>query len=259
VDRKEAQLILSGLRPGGLEANEPFFAEALSLVETDPELQAWWQAQQEFDRRVAARLQQVPVPNSLRQRCLLSPKIVAYYPPQWQHRGLLAAAAAVAILCVAGTYWHVTSNGDFANNYSAGGESLPVDRDAFTGQALSKLGTSGPLLAKFATNQDDVKEWLKEHKAPIGQMPSKLAALPPIGCQEYVIGGHTVSLVCFTMADGCVVHMFVVDKGALNNPPASTGPQYDSMKGWNIASWSDGQMSYVLATTATMDDLKQLL
>ena len=70
MDRKEAQLILSGLRPGGLEANEPFFAEALALVEADPELQAWWQAQQEFDRRVSARLREVPAPKSLRQRCL---------------------------------------------------------------------------------------------------------------------------------------------------------------------------------------------
>ena len=258
MDRKEAQLILSGLRPGGLEANEPFFAEALALAEADPELQAWWQAQQEFDRRVSARLREVPAPNSLRQRCLLSPKIVSYYPPQWQHRGLLAAAAAVAILCVAGTWWHVTSNGDLAGNYSSG-ESAPVDSGAFTEQVLSKLGTSGPLLAKFSTNQDDVKAWLKERKAPIGQMPPKFAAMPPIGCQEYVIGGHTVSLVCFTMADGCVAHMFVVDKGALANPPASTGPQYDSMKGWNVASWSDGQMSYFLATNATMDNLKQLL
>lgn len=259
MDRKEAQLILSGLRPGGLEANEPFFAEALALVEADPELQVWWQAQQEFDRRLSARLREVPVPKSLRQRCLLSPKIVSYYPPQWQHRGLLAAAAAVAILCVAGTWWHVMSNGDFANNNSTHGDSSPVDRDAFTEQVLTKLGTNGPLLAKFATNQDEVTAWLKQRKAPIGQMPPKFATMPPVGCQEFVIGGHAVSLICYTMADGCVAHVFVVKKGALANPPASTGPQYDSMKGWNVASWSDGQMSYVLATNATMDDLKQLL
>ena len=259
MDRKEAQLILSGLRPGGLEANEPFFAEALALAETDPELQAWWQAQQEFDRRVSARLREVPVPNSLRQRCLLSPKIVTYYPPQWQHRGLLAAAAAVAILCVAGTWWHVSSSSDLASNSASSVPSLPVDRDAFTQQVVTKLGTKGPELAKFSTDHDEVKAWLAERKAPIGQMPPKFVTLPSIGCQKYVIGGHVVSLMCFTMADGCEAHLFVVEKTALTNPPASTGPQYDSMKGWNVASWSDDKMSYVLATNATMDDLKQLL
>ena len=257
MDRKEAQLILSGLRPGGHEANEPFFAEALALVESDPELQAWWQSQQEFDRKVSARLREVPAPKSLRQRCLLSPKIVSYYPPQWQHRGLLAAAAAVAILCVAGTWWHVSSSGDLASNSSS--EALPVDRGAFTEQVLTKLDGSGPLLAKLSSNPDEVKAWLEQRKAPVGQMPPKFAAMPPVGCQEYVINGHTVSLVCVTMPDGCVAHLFVVDKGALSNPPTSTGPQYDSMKGWNVASWSDDKMSYVLATNATMDDLKQLL
>jgi hypothetical protein len=257
VDRKDAQLILSGLRPGGLEANEPFFAEALALVETDPELHAWWQAQQEFDRRVSARLREVPVPASLRQRCLLSPKIVSYYPPQWQHRGLLAAAAAVAILCVAGTWWNVSSSGNIAGN--SGSEVFPVDSRTFTGQVIDKLDGSGPLLAKLSSNPDEVKAWLQQRKAPIGQMPPKFAAMPPVGCQEYVINGHTVSLVCITMPDGGVAHLFVVDKGALSNPPSSAGPEYGSMKGWNVASWSDGKMSYVLATNATMDDLKQLL
>ncbi len=257
MDRKEAQLILSGLRPGGLEANEPFFAEALALVETDPQLQAWWQSQQEFDRKVSARLREVPAPNSLRQRCLLSPKIVAYYPPQWQHRGLLAAAAAVAILCVAGTWWHVSRSSDLASNSSS--EAQPVDRSAFTEQALAKLDGSGPLLAKLSSNPDEVKAWLEQRKAPVGQMPPKFAALPPVGCQEYVINGHTVSLVCITLPDGGVAHLFMVEKNALSNPPATTGPQYDSMKGWNYASWSDAKMSYVLATNGTMDDLKQLL
>ena len=257
MDRKEAQLILSGLRPGGLEANEPFFTEALALAETDPELHVWWQAQQEFDRRVSARLREVPVPASLRQRCLLSPKIVSYYPPQWQHRGLLAAAAAVAILCVVGTWWQVSSSGNIAGNSSS--EVFPVDRGTFTGQVIDKLDGSGPLLAKLSSNPDEVKAWLQQRKAPIGQMPPKFAAMPPVGCQEYVINGHTVSLVCITMPDGGVAHLFVVDKGALSNPPSSAGPEYGSMKGWNLASWSDGQMSYVLATNATMDDLKQLL
>jgi len=258
MDRSEAQLILSGLRPGGLEANEPFFAEALALVESDPELNAWWQAQQEFDRRVAARLREVPVPKSLRQRCLLSPKIVSYYPPQWEHRGLLAAAAAVAILCVVGTYWHVTGTGQFASDYYTH-EAVPLDRSAFTEQVLTKLGTTGPLLGKLTTDQEEVKAWLKERKAPVGRMPPKVAAMPPIGCQKYMVGGHAVSLMCFTLPDGCEAHLFMVDKSAISNPPSSAGPQYDTMSGWNVASWSDGRMSYVLATNATMDNLKQLL
>jgi len=245
VDRKEAQLILSGLRPGGAEANEPFFAEALALAETDTELKAWWQAQQEFDRRMTAKLREVPVPKRLRHEILLGPKVVAM-PPQWRYRTLLAAAAMVAILCVAASFWH-------ASNFS------PFDRADFASQAVAELDTSGPLLALQTSDEDKVKEWLRAQDAPVGDMPAKVGTLQPIGCQKYVIHGHVVSLICVTMANGGIAHLFTVDKSALNDPPGASGPQYGNMSGWNIATWSDNRMTYMLATQSSMDDLKQLL
>ena len=77
------------MRPGGAEANEPFFAEALALAETDTELKAWWQAQQEFDRRMTAKLREVPVPKRLRHEILLGPKVVAM--PTAEHEVLPCA------------------------------------------------------------------------------------------------------------------------------------------------------------------------
>ncbi len=243
MDRKEAQLILSGLRPGGPEINEPFFAEALALTESDPELGAWWQAQQDFDRRIAATLREVPVPGDLREKILAAPKVVAF-PPQWRHRYLLAAAASIAILCVATVFWN-----------SAGADSL--DRADFAGQAIGELDSSGPLLALQSSDRAEVKAWLRAQNAP-GDMPANVATLPPVGCQKYVIHGHAVSLVCLELAGGGVAHLFVVEKSALNDPPGTSGPQYGTVKGWNIATWSDNHMTYMLATQSSLDDLKQL-
>ena len=245
MDRKEAQLVLSVLRPGGLEANEPFFAEALALAETDPELKAWWQAQQDFDRKISAKLRDIPVPENLRESILAAPKLVAY-PPQWQHRSLLAAAAAVAILCVAGAFWH--SPADFST----------LDRSDFAGQAIAELDASGPLLAMQSSDRDKVNDWLKSQNAPVGNMPAKIMALPPVGCQKYDIHGHAVSLVCVELAGGGVAHLFVVDKSALNDPPSTSGPQYSTVNGWNIASWSDDHMTYMVATQSSLNDLQQL-
>jgi hypothetical protein len=244
MDRSEAQQILSALRPGGVEANEPLFAEALALAETDPELNAWWNAQQEFDRRVASRLAEVPVPEHLRESLLAAPKVIAF-PPRWHYRAMLAVAALVAILCVAANFW-IAHEG-------------PMDREDFTDQAVGELGTNGPQLAKLSSNHDEVKAWLKERNAPVGQMPSKVAAMPSIGCQKYVIAGHVVSLICFTLANGREAHLFTVSKEALKNPPTVNVPQFDKMNGWNVASWSDDHMSYLLATDGSMDDLKQML
>jgi hypothetical protein len=244
MDRDEAKLILSALRPDGAEVHEPIFAEALALLETDPELRDWWQAQQKFDRKIAAKLSEVPVPEDLRDRILASPKIEAF-PPQWRHRSLLAAAALIAILCVAISFWNVASNDG-------------LDRTAFADAALNELNGSGPLLAMQSSDRDKVKAWLQEQNAPIGDMPGKIASIPPYGCQKYIIHGHTVSLICLALANGGIAHLFVVDKGALTNPPGTNGPHYDRMNGWNIATWSDNRMSYMLATQSSLNDLKQL-
>jgi hypothetical protein len=61
------------------------------------------------------------------------------------------------------------------------------------------------------------------------------------------------------MSGGGEAHLFMVDKSALNDPPAMNAPQFDNMKGWNVASWSDEKMSYLLATHSSADSLKQLL
>jgi len=246
MDRKQAQFILSALRPDAPEANEPMFAEALALVDSDPKLHAWWQAQQEFDRKIAAKLEGVPVPDDLRDRILAAPKIKPF-PTQWRQRILLAVAALVALLCVAASFWNVGAPASAAMN-----------RTVFTDNVMVALGTKGPQLAKLSTDHAEVKAWLKQQDAPVGQIPPKIVPMPSIGCQKYMVAGHVVSLICFNLANGHEAHLFMVEKGALTNPPSSNGPQYDSRNGWNMATWSDRTMSYVLATNGSMDDLKQL-
>ena len=43
------------------------------------------------------------------------------------------------------------------------------------------------------------------------------------------------------------------------NAPANNAPAFDQVQGWSTAAWSDGRMSYLLATQAGPDALKQLL
>jgi hypothetical protein len=245
MDRKEAQHILSALRPDGPEANDPAFAEALARMESDPALKAWWQAQQEFDRKISAKLAGVPVPDGLRENILARRKVVRFRPPV-RYSTLLAAAAVLAFLCVAATFWHVANYG-------------PVDRSDYAEAILSKLGDKGPSLALFSADHEQVKAWLKSQNAPLGEMPSKFASVPSIGCQKYVIHGHVVSLICFTLADGGEAHLFMVDKSALADPPGENGAQFGNDKGWNIACWSDSRMTYIVATQESLDNLKQLL
>ncbi len=61
----EAQLILSAYRPNGADANDSVFEEALSFARCDPATKSWLSEQLNFDRRIAAALQQVCAPRKL--------------------------------------------------------------------------------------------------------------------------------------------------------------------------------------------------
>jgi hypothetical protein len=245
MDRKEAQFILSALRPQSPEASEPAFTEALAQAEADPVLKAWWQAQQEFDRKIAAKFAEVPVPDDLRDNILARRKITRF-EPRVSYSTWLAAAAVVAFLCVAATFWHVANFG-------------PVDRSDYADAVVSELGDKGPDLAMTTTDHGKIIDWLKAHGAPVGDMPSKLQGIPTVGCQRYVIHGHPVSLVCFALTNGSIAHFFMVDKSALNDPPGESGAEFGNVKGWTVAAWSDSRMTYMVATQADLETLKQVL
>jgi hypothetical protein len=249
MDREEAKKVLQAHRATDLDTTQPAFAEALVLAESDPELKAWWEAQQAFDSKVAAKLQGVPVPADLRASILAghrSAELFALRPffPFW-----LAAAAAVAIICAVGTSFHV--------DYLA---SQHIPTDDYQVAALNFLGNDAPDLAMTSTDHDKILAWLKNKNAPMGgDMPGKMQQLATVGCQKYVVHGHDVSLVCFTMADGRIVHLFMVARDALSEPPGTTAPEMKMVNGWATASWSDDHMSYMLATQDNMDALRQLL
>jgi len=244
MDKQEAKRVLQALRPKDLATTQPAFAEALVLVENDPELKAWWEAQQAFDRKVAAKLREVPLPVDLRATILAGSKI-KQLTPQPHLAFWLAAAAAVAILCVIGTSIHLASAG------------IPSAR--YDEAALAFLGHDAPALGMTSPDHDKITAWLKEQHAPTGDLPHRMSALPSVGCQKFVVQGHSVSLICFVLAEGKLVHLFVVDQTALLDPPSRTGPEFKQVQGWSTASWSDGRMSYLLATQADPDALKQLL
>lgn len=244
MDRNEVILMLQGYRPG--HDDDAAFAEALATVERDPELKAWWEAQQAFDRSVAAKLDEVPVPDKLRARIVLGHKIAQLPQPQMRLFPWLAAAALVAILCVAGTSLQVA-------------RSTPLTDFDYRSSVIPLIHDDAPNLAMTSTDHNDIMAWLKKSNAPMGTLTSGMMNTSTIGCQKYFVHGHMVSLVCFNLSDGHAAHLFIVDRKALADPPSSTKPEMMQSGNWTTAAWSDGRMSYLLATTDSPDALKQLL
>jgi hypothetical protein len=243
MDNQEAKRVLQTLRPGDPVAKQPPFSTALALADDDPDLKAWWEAQQAFDQKVAAKLQNVPLPADLRDNILAARKIEAF-PAQPRFSYWLAAAAMVAILCLAGTVWENARHVSSANYDQA---------------ALAFLDHDAPPLGMTSADHDKILAWLKERNAPTGSLPAKMSTLPTVGCQKFAVAGHSVSLICFALAGGRLVHLFLVNQTDLSDPPSRTGPEFKEIQGWSTASWSDDKMSYMLATQASPDTLRQLL
>ena len=85
MNNVEAKLMLRACRPGGRDAADPCFAEALAQVERDLELQQWFANEQAFDLRMRDKLQAaVPVPAGLKARLLAQRKIAPALP--WWRR-----------------------------------------------------------------------------------------------------------------------------------------------------------------------------
>ena len=100
----EARQVLAAWRDGLGGKPDPEVLEALALAGRDPELAAWWNAQQAFHRGTAAALRAAPPPADLAERILAARKVrPAEFSPRPRASAWLAAAAAVAVL--AGGLW----------------------------------------------------------------------------------------------------------------------------------------------------------
>jgi len=246
MDKREAKVVLQALRPNDLNTSEPLIIQALILVENDPELKAWWEAQQSFDFKVASKLKEVPLPADLRDTILAGRKIKQFTPPP-NLSAWLAAAAVVAILCLAGTLRQI---------YVTTG---PLPETEYAAAVLPLLNHDAPSLAMTSADHDKIMAWLKERNAPAGSLTPGLTVLQTIGCQKFAVHGHTVSLVCFSLLGGGVAHLFMVEQDAISDAQENHSPEFNQVQGWSTAAWSDGRMSYLLATQAGPEALKQLL
>ena len=68
MNRDDAMLILQSFRPGGQDAGDPRFADALVLARQDAELEAWFAKQQQFDAQICREFKSMPVPSDFLTR-----------------------------------------------------------------------------------------------------------------------------------------------------------------------------------------------
>jgi hypothetical protein len=236
MDNEQARLILSAYRHTGEDASDPFFAEALEQVRVDPELARWFADERQFDQSMTKALRAQEPPEQLRQTLLLGNKVVSLHRrrPLWaQPVSWLSLAAAMALFLGLGILFQQSRQPSLTGSQFA--------------REIIEMAESGKItLGKMGGSTEELNSWLATRGSPHDfTIPASLRGYPGVGCQTFVVNGAKVSLMCFMLGKDQMVHLVVVDEGALKDAPGkipSIIREHDKV----AATWSAGGKTYLL-------------
>ena len=246
MKNEEAKLILQAYRPGGQDASDPGFREALEHAQRDPELARWFAQEQALDSRISAKIKAaITPPAGLKSMLLAQQRIVRpvawWRQPIWQ----LTAACLVLLGTLAVVWFKPSGRGEFAQYRSEMAE--------FAVKKLDRLDLT-------SADIKEIRQWLRQRDAH-GDLvlPAGLNGRPGIGCRLLDWHGKKVSLICFELQNHKIAHLLVVDRDAFRHAPTES-PQVAPAGDLATVSWSRGNKTYLIASEqGTEQDLLKLL
>lgn len=216
--------------------------EARAMAESDPELGAWLKKRTEFDEQVAEAFA-ASIPVGLRESILQNARRPAKRATRWLLPTLAAAAAAVVIGWT--MLWPVSNS---MPGWQA--ESLA---------AVTKVEYGMSKVDHMSRDFEAIKKMLVSDRFPTpSRLPGNVGGMPVLACKCIKVAGRKASIICFEIQPGKEAHLVVVDNTGLPDQPPQLQPEFKTSKNWNMASWSDGSQTFLLATTADEAALKKL-
>lgn len=248
MNNEEAKFLLQAYRPGGRDAQDPQFAEALEQVKNDPQLERWFRQQQALDAALGQKIQSVLVPASLKANILAGRKTIRP-TAWWTQRPMVAALAACFVLFLSLAIF-VVQQGDETNFQAYRSSMVQLVKNVELGQEPLKI-TSSDLAA--------IQTWIAENSLHENiALPKSLTAGSGIGCRVIDWNGQSVALACFHLAGGQVAHLLVINRADLPDSPGEGQVYTASMDGMNTSAWSHDAKTYLLVSSASADTLQSL-
>jgi len=248
MDNLEAKFVLNAYRPGGQDAKDPRFAEALEQVRRDPVLERWFVDSIAFDTAMTEKLRAIEVPPDLRESILAGVKVSR--PLRWSRPFIKWAIAAAVILTtvVGSVIWYSGRPVRLA-----GWQSAALD-------VISSLVKNESSFDAQSRNTADLLAWLRANHAPAAQkLPDNLGKLESVGCKTFSWNGIPVSVICFTRPDGGLVHLVSANVPTSSARPPKTAPELVRQGEWATATWHEGDTTYMLALEGSRDQLRSYL
>jgi hypothetical protein len=243
MNREEAKFILSSYRPGGEDANDPQFHEALALAKADPELGIWFAEELERDAAISRKLKSISAPAGLRSNILAGQKISRSHGIA--RRAWLAWAACLVALVSGLMFWmQRPAEADFA---------------VFEREMTEFLTHQLDHLDYHTEDIGEIKSWLATRGAHEDfVLPAGLTTLPGLGCRVLDWRGNAVALVCFKRGSE-EAHLLVMDRNTLRNAPQYGETQFGQSGLWTTASWSRGEKVYMLTAKGDRESVARFL
>jgi hypothetical protein len=245
MTKHQAKLLLQTCRPGGADARDPLCAEALAQVRLDPDLARWFEAEQQFDAAIGAKLRELPVPPNLKAE-ILAGSILLRSSPRWQYRAWLATAAALALLFAGAAMWFRAPDApDFA---------------ALRDEMLRRAVSDPQHLAFSSRSLADIGEWIRRRGvAGDLNLPAGLRGLTPHGCRVLDWNHEKIALVCLVPEGQPHVDLLVIDRARFRNFTPPGMPQVGRSGELTTAVWTSGGKTYLLAGRMDPDQMRKLL
>jgi hypothetical protein len=232
--------VLRAFRPDTPDESDPFFEPSLTAAKNDPELARWFTAEQHFDQLVRSKLAEIqPAETQLR---------FASLRPQSSQRHRLPILLAAAAVVVFGCFFAYQGLVPTKSNL-----------DLFESHIMAMLGNHpAPVLDLQTDSLAQVHEYLSAHGAPQNKaLPAGLETMPTAGCRAFTWNGAPVSLTCFQLHDGRLLHLVVMEKSKVG--PMEWPHGWQTRNGWNLMFQERNGLLILWATKAPADMLKTLI
>jgi len=246
MTNEAAKFILDTYRPNGADAQDPTFRAALDQAASDPDLAAWFKEQRSFDSLVAAKLTEIEAPPNLYSAILAGMETRS--PIRRFTIGPILALAAVVVLSgiiLVPMYMEHQSRTALISQYQKAN--------------LTMLSSpSWPQLDLVTTNFSQTQAYLAHMKAPrIPRLPGALLDLPTVGCKAFYWNHQQLSLTCFRLPSGDLLHVFVIDENTFRS--TNIEDTFRDMDGWHVKFERRDGMLLMFVSRAPMAEIKEYI
>lgn len=236
-------------RPNTTDAEDPEVAEALGLAQSDAELAQWLAGFQESQASVRRAFTSIRPPAGLREQILAEqPRPARTRPMNWRH----AIAGVVALVLVGlGAFWFSQSQRTAFERYST-----RMVKTALRSYAMDLETGDASRAQAFLANAGAPADYV---------LPQKLSRATFVGCSALTFDGRPVTLLCFQSGKPLPrdaqsdLWLFIVGTDAVADVPEAATPEVWRQGVASVAVWKAAGSTYLLVTSGTESDLRELL